>query len=505
MSFETSARQIEEIIESRREQVIAATSRIIQFRTVSGGNEAAQADYDREIPACFAWLESLAREMGFGFRVVAGCVGEISWDHPDPEKPLVGIASHIDVVTAQGEWSHPPFEGKVVDGVLYGRGAQDDKGPLIQTLYALHAVKEAGIELPVSVRLIIGTREETGDWSDIAAYLRETRAPDMGFTPDAEFPIINGERGMLSAVISAEWEAAGIDTETGLEFVSLIGGERENIVPPLCELTVRFPGEVRSAVLKEIVRATTEFVVENPGSNTTLQPNKERELPGGRHEAVASFFGRRAHASTPEKGHNALLDAMKFIRDIETIPQSVRQFGAFLHIAGAEVDGSNLGFEIEHPALGKTSVCLAVAQIEPGRGKAILNIRPTLGYSGEEALSIVRRAAEEFGRAVGMKLDVEAKGETMNPIYLDPEAPALAPFVHAMQRGFKHVTGQEAALVSVGGTTYAKAFPNTCAFGPSLDEPNTIHEPDERVPVDAIVRNTKIYALTLAALAEPEG
>lgn len=504
MSFEQAARQIEGLIDAQRDEIVAATRRIIGFRTVSGGNEAEQADYEREIPACFEWLREVATQMGFGFRVVAGCVGEISWDHPDPEKPLVGIASHIDVVTAQGEWTHPPFAGEIADGILYGRGAQDDKGPLIQTLYAMHAVKQAGIELPVSVRIIVGTLEETGDWSDIEAYLREARPPDMGFTPDAEFPIINGERGMLSAVVSAQWDSAGVDDATGLEFVSLVGGERENIVPPLCELTLRFPGEARSEVLKEIVRSTTGFVVENPGSNTTLQPNKERELPGGRHEAVVSFLGRRAHGSVPDKGHNAILDALKFIRDIETLPEPVRRFGAFLHIAGSEFDGSNIGFEIDHPALGKTSVCLALTQIEPGRGSGLLNIRPTLGYSAEAALDCVRAFADEFARATGMQISVSNKGGMMDPIYLDPEDPALAPFVRAMQRGFRHVTRTEAGLLSIGGTTYAKAFPNTCAFGPSLDEPITIHEPDERVPVEAIIRNAKIYALTLAALAHPE-
>jgi len=502
VTFESIAADVERFLEQHRAEIIADTQRIISFRTVSGGSSSEQADYEREIPACFDWLRTRAEAMGFAFCVVAGKVGEIAWDHADEKAPLVGIASHIDVVTAAGDWSHPPFEGKIVDGVLYGRGAQDDKGPLVQALWGLFALKSLGVQLPVSVRIIIGTQEETGEWSDIDAYLAERRAPDMGFTPDADFPIINGEKGMLSASVTGTWDGDGIDEETGLEFVSLVGGERDNIVPPLCELTLRFPGEARSAVMKEIVRSTTEFVVENPQANTTLQPNKERDLPGGRHEAVVSFLGRRAHASTPDKGHNAILDATKFIRDIETFPVGVRQFGAYMNIAGSALNGANMGFDINHEAMGETSVCLALIEITPTRGRGILNIRPTMGYTAEQALDLVRQSAGAFTEATGLILEVAAKGMTMDPIYMDPDSPAMAPFVRSMRRAFACVTGKEAGLVSVGGTTYAKAFPNTCAFGPTLDEPDTIHQPDERVPVDAILRNTRIYGLTIAALVE---
>ncbi|MBX3727846.1 MAG: Sapep family Mn(2+)-dependent dipeptidase [Candidatus Sumerlaeia bacterium] len=497
-------RRLDELVEQRRDQLVADTSRILQFRTVSGGSAEEQALYEREIPACFAWLGERARAMGFAFRTIDNRVGEIAWAHPDPAAPVCAIASHIDVVTARGDWTHPPYSGTVADGAVWGRGAQDDKGPLIQTLHALAVLHEAGIQPPCHVHLVVGTQEETGDWSDIDLYLENARRPDFGFTPDADFPIINGEKGMVSLIFSTDWPATGPDAETQLDFVSLVGGERENIVPSLCELTLRFPAAVRIEVMKELVRATTEFVVENREANVTMQPNKEHDLPDGRHEAVVSFLGRASHAAHPSSGHNAIVDALAFIRDIETFPEPVRRMAAFLHAAGATTDGSSLGIDASHPFIGDTTACLSLLDIRQDGARAVINIRPTMGQTCAEVLAKCGALAAAYGDTAGLAIDVREKTAGMDAIYLDPEHPVARPFIRALQRGFEYVTGQPATLRPIGGTTYAKAIPNCCAFGPTLDEPDLIHQPDERVPIEAIVRNTRIFAASLAFLGREE-
>lgn len=501
LSPQEIARRIAERVDANREQLLADTTRLIQFRTVSGGSEQEEAEYRREIPACLEWLKGVSQRMGFEFRTIEGVAGEISWKHPDPDAPVVGVAAHIDVVTVRGEWTHPPFSGAIADGHLWGRGTQDDKGPLMQSLYGMLAMKEAGIQPPCTINLIIGTKEETGDWSDMEIYLRNAPAPVAAFTPDADFPIINGEKGMISVVISAEWPEAGIDAETGMEFVSLVGGERENIVPSGCEIAIRFPRAHRTDVMKELVRTTTEFVVENAGSNITLQPNKEREIAADRHESVISFVGKSAHASTPEKGHNAIVDAVQFLKDIETFPEAVRRFCAFLHFAGAQTDGEPLGLKREHDFIGATTVCLALADIRANGGRALLNIRPTMGLTAAETLEKCREAADAFGKAAGISVKTSHRGEMRDAIFLDPSEPRVAPFIAALREGFEIVTGEPGDLRAIGGTTYAKAIPNCCAFGSVLDEPELAHQTDERMPVESIVRNAKIYGTSLGLLA----
>ncbi len=58
---------------------------------------------------------------------------------------VIGILAHIDVVDADGNWTVPPFEGRIQDGWIWGRGAVDDKGGIIAALYAMEAVKSLNL------------------------------------------------------------------------------------------------------------------------------------------------------------------------------------------------------------------------------------------------------------------------------------------------------------------------------------------------------------------------
>lgn len=487
--------------------LVADTRRILQFRTVSGGNAQEEAEYQREIPACFAWLAERAGAMGFDFRVIEGIVGEITWRHANPSAPNVVIAGHIDVVTpGSGAWTHPPFGGDLVDGVVWGRGAQDDKGPIVQALHAMHAVKKAGFKLPCTVKIVVGTQEETGNWSDMELYARVAPRPDYAFTPDADFPIINGEKGMLNAVVSAAWPRTGIDPETGMEFVSLVGGERENVIPGACELTIRFRRAERTEVLKELVRATTEFVVEHRDANVTMIPSRERAVGDDRFEAVVSFLGRAGHASSPDKGHNAVLDALDFLKDIETMPLAVRKFAALMFLMGSRTDGATLGIDASHSFIGGTTACLTLLDVRTEAAKALFNVRSTMGSTARGDLDRIRGTIAGFDEELGIGLAVESRGDLKDPIFMDPDEPAVRPFIQALQSAYAAVTGRPAGLHAIGGTTYSKAVANCLAFGPidMAEEESLIHQPDERVSVAAILRNARVYALSLALLEQAD-
>jgi succinyl-diaminopimelate desuccinylase len=505
LTSELIAQRVAAFIDSRRNALLEDTASLLRFRTVSGGTPEQEREFRRELPRCFEWLEGVARRMGFEFRVLDGIVAEICWPHPDPEAPVLVVATHIDVVTPVGNWTHPPFAAEIAGGDMYARGIQDDKGPLVQVLYGLWALKSIGVALPCEVHVAIGTMEETSLWDDIELYVRETRRPAYAFTPDANFPIINGEKGIISLLFDAQWGADPVDAATGLEFVRLNGGERENIVPSACELTLRFPEAARNDVMKELVRSTTEFVVEHSGANVTLVPARDRKVSEGRHESVVSFIGRGAHSSTPERGHNAILDAVAFIGPIETLPEPVRRFATFMRLASEDTSGANLDLAGTHPFIGPTTVNLSLLDIEPGRGRALLNIRPTMGTTCDEVVEKCRIAADSFAEATGMRISVSVKGMSRDAIFLDPEDPAVAPFLRSLQRGFELVTGRPCELRSTAGTTYAKAIPNCCAFGPILspDEPELAHQADERFPVEGIIRNAKIYGTSIGLLAVP--
>lgn len=137
---------------------------------------------------------------------------------------LLGILCHVDVVPEGTGWTYPPFEGVVANDRIYGRGAIDDKGPTIAAWMAMKLVKESGIELSKRVRLIIGSDEESG-FRCVTRYFEKEEMPDLGFAPDADFPIINAEKGIANLIFS---QTGSSETET-IQFFQ--AGKRTNMVP----------------------------------------------------------------------------------------------------------------------------------------------------------------------------------------------------------------------------------------------------------------------------------
>jgi len=140
------------------------------------------------------------------------------------------LMTHLDVVPAQpDDWVSPPFAPEVRGGWLYARGAVDNKGPAVASLYAVAALKAAGVSLNRQVQVFFGTDEESG-WNDLPAYCAVHQLPREGIAPDGCFPVINAEKGI--AWLEAEWTvpAAGIDV--------IASGTAANVVPDSAQAVV---------------------------------------------------------------------------------------------------------------------------------------------------------------------------------------------------------------------------------------------------------------------------
>lgn len=112
----------------------------------------------------------------------------------------IGVLGHLDVVAAGDKWETPPYELSLQGDYMYGRGVLDNKGPIMGALFALALLKEQGIKLKRTVRVIFGTDEESGS-QDILAYLAQEQPPIAGFTPDGKYPVVYAERGLLRCEI----------------------------------------------------------------------------------------------------------------------------------------------------------------------------------------------------------------------------------------------------------------------------------------------------------------
>ena len=193
---------------------------------------------------------ALAERDGYKTRNIDNYAGDFEFGQGDE---VLGIFAHLDVVPAGSGWDTDPYEPVIKDGKLYARGSSDDKGPTMACYYALKIIKE--LELPVSkrVRFIVGTDEESG-WGDMDYYFAHNglKDPDFGFSPDAEFPIINGEKGNITAYLHFEGQNDG-----EFSLVSFNGGLRENMVPE--SASADFTGPI---TLKELESKLGDFVAE---------------------------------------------------------------------------------------------------------------------------------------------------------------------------------------------------------------------------------------------------
>lgn len=237
------------------EDVLREISKIIRINSEEAPSEAG-APFGRGAREALDCFLSLAENMGFETHNVDGYAGEVIFG----EGEEFAILAHLDVVPAGSGWSHEPFGGEIDYATrrIWGRGAMDDKGPAIITLFAMKALKDEGFKPNRKIKLIVGCNEESG-WGCIEYYKKHTHMPDEGISPDADFPVIYAEKGILQ--LKLKFDADGN--------FDIRGGERPNMVCDFCEVK-----------------------------------------KGGK---AHPFRGKSAHGSTPEQGVNAILPALEFL------------------------------------------------------------------------------------------------------------------------------------------------------------------------------------------------
>ena len=304
------------------------------------GKSSDNAPFGDEPKNALLHMEKVCREMGFEVTNYENAV--LCVDYSRNGAPIeLGILAHLDVVPAEGAgWKTDPFELVEKDGVLYGRGVIDDKGPAVAALYALKCIKELEIPLKTGVRLIFGTNEENGS-EDLEIYKKHDKFPKNVFTPDGSFPVINIEKGMIRGCFIRNLSERG-------NIMSMGGGTVINAVPDGASATLQSIS--REALLEEISRdisdaSGVEFTVEQ-------DPDDDRFID-------VSAVGKAAHASTPDGGKNALTALVSLINRLferGKLPLSdCRQRDTLREIEKlfpfGETDGGSLGVQqIHHDA-----------------------------------------------------------------------------------------------------------------------------------------------------------
>ena len=213
---------LNEAVLLKKDQMIRSLQENIQIPSVE--SEAAPgAPYGVEVRRSLDHALATAEKLGFP---VTNMDGHMGWCEYGEGEEMVAVLGHLDVVPAGEGWSVAPYGGEIIDGKIFGRGTTDDKGPSIAALYALAAVRDAGLPIKRRIRVLLGCNEETGS-EDVKYYLAHGgEVPVMGFTPDGEYPVINGEKGIINATFTKNYTQEG-----DLKLVKIQGGTATNVVP----------------------------------------------------------------------------------------------------------------------------------------------------------------------------------------------------------------------------------------------------------------------------------
>ena len=420
---------------------------------------------------------SMAEDYGFSINNYDAYVGTV--DLNDKEKGL-DILAHLDVVPAGEGWKETQaFEPVVKDGKIYGRGTADDKGPAVAALYAMRAVKELGIPMEKNVRLILGTDEECGS-SDIAHYYAIEKEAPMTFSPDADFPVTNTEKGRMNGHFTAQWAA----DDALPKLCSIKAGTKINVLPGKAEATVQ-------GLSRETLEEAAKKAEEKTGVRYEMRfedfTEKEDDMV-----TVITAVGKAGHAAFPEEANNALTGLLAFINILPLKESPCTKMLKALEelIPHGDIYGENLGIAMEDELSGKLTVVFSMLDADENGMEGWFDTRCPVCATEETVLQKAKAA-------------MEAKGITFltDSMRAPHHVDGNSHFVKTLLAVYEEYTGRKGECQSTGGGTYVHDLKNGVAFGATMPgTDNRMHGADEFAVIDELVVSAKIFAQVIVNL-----
>lgn len=466
-------KQIDSLLEAYHPEMIEKLRELIRIKSVYGPAEE-NAPFGVGPRQAFDFAMRLGEEKEFECVNFDYRAGEINFGQGEE---AAGVISHMDVVPEGDGWTHDPYGGEIEDGVIYGRGAVDDKGCFIAAFYACLALKESGVPLKRQIKHIIGTNEELGDFPCICYYKDHVeKMPVCGIVPDARFPAVFAEKGFLNFSFVKNLSVEETDSRLPV-LTHFTGGEALNVVMPKAEAV--FEG---SAEQLGKIRRAAESLLENSGFSLSETGNR----------LTLTIEGKSAHASSPEIGVNAGALMLQVLRDIDFYPESLcRSLHRLAEQIAFDTDGSGLGISFED-ASGALTNNLGIIRLDENSFSAGMNIRYPVSQQVEELEKKLGKAAEDAG--------CECQILMRNPhFYVDPDGSLIKRLVKIYQE----MTGDaESKLIAHGSGSYARILENFIPYGPSIPgEELCFHKQDEHISCERLLMLSRIYARALYVMA----
>ena len=452
------------------EQVLAMEDQLLACLQENLRIPSVQGEATEDAPYGVAVQKSLehvlAAAQALGFRT-GNVDNHLGWCEYGEGEEMVAVLGHLDVVPAGDGWTYDPWGGEIRDGRIWGRGTMDDKGPTIASLFALAALRDSGLPIKRRIRLLFGCNEETGS-QDVKYYLAKGgEVPVMGFTPDAEYPVINGEKGIINVTFSRLYQQTG-----ELQILSIHGGTAPNVVPAAACAKLACSQELAKRIA-QLSAPKVHFTATEYG-------------------VFVEAEGISAHGSTPAQGENAI---GRLILALDTLPFE-GDIGEVIHFLastlGMESDGKSAGIYLHDDVSGDTSLNWGTLDGDECSLSKKINYR----YPVTKCYADCAPTLDAAFTAAGFVKDTE---QHKAKLYI-PEDSIL---VKTLLNVYAEHTGQEGKAKCIGGGTYAKMLPNILAFGPIFpgDEVRE-HKPDEFIEISKLMKNAQIIASAMYEMAK---
>ena len=442
---------IRKIIDDTFDQQVEDLKTLVSFPSVSRGTPEPGMPLGRHVDGALNAALTLAKKLGFpNARSLDGYCGLVDYGEGDE---MLMIMAHIDVVPAGPAWKSDPFRAEIRDGRMYGRGVIDDKGPLVSTLYALHAVKEAGIPLKRRVRILMGCDEEV-DWACINRYKQTEPEPDLAFTPDGDYPVVHSEMSICHAEYTLKLTGSDVRIDCGIA---------SNVVPGEAVAELSCPAVP--------VRAPKTVNIAVDGNRITVT-------------------GRGGHAAMPDLAVNALCYLFDALTMQQLSPEDLSAATALHAMFGYDLHGEGFGLDVSDDS-GRLTLQPTMVRWDENGVKVTLDCRHPLSLTEEE---LQKKLDETFG-AVGF---ARASFKDSLGHYIAPDSELVSTLLDI----YAEHSGQRLPSEAIGGGTYARAFKNAVAFGAEPhNAPAEAHMPDESTGLEEMRFNTVVIADAITRLA----
>lgn len=468
-----------------RQSIIGNICDLITFPSISEETSNPHFPFGKACSDSLKYFLNLSNSLGFKTKNIDGYCGFAEFG---AGKDLIGIVGHLDVVPAKEEdWTYSPFVPTIANNCIYGRGAIDDKGPVIASLYAMKAVmeylEENNISINKRVRLIVGLNEEK-DWKCIQYYKNYEEIPSIGFSPDGDFPCIYAEKSVISLLLSEKISNINFTPksifsakESPISIENIDCNKNAiNVVPEFCSIILKIKDNKN---MTNIISLSKQIIDKY---NYEIDLYKIDE-----HHLKLTSYGKSSHSAHPELGINSISKLLIVLNELFTSYNiSFSLFNDFAKFIGDDYLGTNLGLNIKDES-GILTLNTSQLFIKDNKIHIGINLRVPVHTKPE---AIIDKFKEKFKCEITtLKIQPALYVEKGNKL------------VQKLCSVFNETCNSNFEPIAIGGATYARAFSNFICYGMNFPKDKDMcHQADEFIEINKLLLATNIYAKAIYEL-----